>query len=272
MLNFLKNKFNSNTSVFEIEKSNNVIKEIHHTFDTEVDRLFETAKVMNSLETDKSELIDKCHRLKSKGFHSTKEVVESEAEIKRLNNLETENKNKQSLIDAINYFIFNYPNYKFITEDSVKKICAKYNLVYSKVNNYIGTVPDKNLKHIEEFKIKEDDECYEKTFVGGWKRRKIHATFISYVEHKKIQNENLRKIFSLYDTDDSEKCPLEIVAPLKDFNAHNMNLEGFKLSEKVILDPIVLCPVIYKNSKHYLIVTAWGLEGEDELVVNHKMN
>jgi hypothetical protein len=68
------------------------------------------------------------------------------------------------------------------------------------------------------------------------------------------------------------KCPLEIAAPLKDFNMTGAEVNGFKISKIEIPDPIVLKPVIFNNQKHYLIVTAWGLEAADELVVNANHN
>lgn len=40
--------------------------------------------------------------------------------------------------------------------------------------------------------------------------------------------------------------------------------DGFKLE----YDPIVLQPV----DKGYLVISKWGIEGEDEIVVNQKMN
>jgi hypothetical protein len=64
-----------------------------------------------------------------------------------------------------------YPNNKFITEESVKKICEKYNLVYSTIDRYIGTVPDKNLTEIANFKINDEDKvCYRSRMYigGGW--------------------------------------------------------------------------------------------------------
>lgn len=68
------------------------------------------------------------------------------------------------------------------------------------------------------------------------------------------------------------KCPLEIAAPLKDFNMTGAEVKGFKISKIEIPDPIVLKPVIFNNQKHYLIVTAWGLEAADELIVNQNHN
>ena len=48
--------------------------------------------------------------------------------------------------------------------------------------------------------------------------------------------------------------------------------KGHKLENAPILDPIVLQPVYHNNKKHYLIVTAWGIEAEDPLVMNANLN
>lgn len=263
---------------------NEVIEEIHETFYTEVDKLLASAKIANSLDTDKQDLIEKCARLKALGFTNTKEVKEAEAEIARLDELKQDNEAKKTLIEAINYFSFKYPNYKFITEKSVEKICAKYNLVYGAIDRYIGTVPDKNLKHIEDFKVLEDDECfvYEELHYsmfehGEISMRKEYKTSEKFKREQELKNNpdfyhqrmmmhrmNYREI--------NMKCPLEIAAPLKDFNMQGMEVKGHKISKIEIPDPIVLKPVIFNNQKHYLIVTAWGIEAGDELVVNANHN
>lgn len=67
-------------------------------------------------------------------------------------------------------------------------------------------------------------------------------------------------------------APLEIAAPRKDFNMTDMEVRDFKIQKIEIPDPVVLCPVLHKGTKHYLIVTAWGPEASDDLVVNQKMN
>lgn len=261
---------------------NEVIEEIHETFYTEVDKLLASAKIANSLDTDKQDLIEKCARLKALGFTNTKEVKEAEAEIARLDELKRDNEAKKTLIEAINYFSFKYPNYKFITEKSVEKICAKYNLVYGAIDRYIGTVPDKNLKHIEDFKVLEDDECfvfeelYRGMFGNGERSmRKEYRTFQRYSADREAKKEMgyhhyHRMSFDIRTID--MKCPLEIAAPLKDFNMEGMEVKGHKISKIEIPDPIVLKPVIFNNQKHYLIVTAWGLEAGDELVVNANHN
>jgi len=67
-------------------------------------------------------------------------------------------------------------------------------------------------------------------------------------------------------------APLEIAAPLKDFDTSGMEVNDFKLSKIEVPDPVVLHPVMFKGVKHYLIVTCWGLEATDELVVNQRNN
>lgn len=263
---------------------NEVIEEIHETFYTEVDKLLASAKIANSLDTDKQDLIEKCARLKALGFTNTKEVKEAEAEIARLDELKRDNEAKKTLIEAINYFSFKYPNYKFITEKSVEKICAKYNLVYGAIDRYIGTVPDKNLKHIEDFRVVEDDECfvYEELYYsmyGGGVRsmRKEYKTSEHFKREQELKNNTdyYQRSMMMHRMDYREinmKCPLEIAAPLKDFNMEGMEVKGHKISKIEIPDPIVLKPVIFNNQKHYLIVTAWGIEAGDELVVNANHN
>lgn len=294
MFNLFNKKNNSvNTEVgvkeFAKKSTNEIIEEIHESFYSEVDKLLASAKISNSLETNHQELIDKCKRLKALGFTNTKEVKEAEIEIERLNKLRQENEAKKSLIEAINYFSFKYPNYKFITEESVKKICSKYGLIYGSSSLYIGTIPNVNLKHIEDFKIDSDDDCHveQDIFYSSFGDSRIQRT--EYLSGKKIRLEKeekekrfkngeypfdeLRINYSPYFRLIKKMCELEIAAPIKDFNTKGMEVENFKLEAKPMeYDPIVLKPVFFNNQKHYLIVTAWGLEASDELVVNQKMN
>ena len=100
---------------FKNKTTNEIIEEIHESFYTEVDKLLASAKILNCLDTDKNDLIEKCERLKSLGFKNTTEIKEAEAELNRLEKLSNENQSKKTLTEAINYFSFKYPNYKFIT-------------------------------------------------------------------------------------------------------------------------------------------------------------
>lgn len=257
-----------------------LIEQIHDDFYTEVDKLIISAKSANSLETNKQELLDKCERLTKLGFTNTKEVLEARKEITRLEDLKKENLKKERLFEAINYFSVKYPTYKFITEDSVKKICEKYTLFYSTIDNYIGTVPDKNLKHIEDFKISNEDRCCtKKSLIRG---REDYCSYREYeLSNKKPEDINSGIINGwVYhglpsSTSTINICKLEIVAPEKDFDTKNLVRKGewrFGQKEVEIPDPIVLQPVLYHNEKYYLIITAWGEEASDSMVVNHLNN
>ncbi len=257
-----------------------IIEEIHETFYTEVDRLLSEAKISKSLHTDKQELIDKAKRLKELGFAASKEVLEAESEIQRLGFIQSENNQKKELIDAINYFSLKYPMYKFITEESVKKICANYGLIYGEVQLYTGTIPEKNLKHMEEFSVLEKDDAYLQRYeFGGYRSNTVIQNIYydrgTYKLQKQFHENDPRDDYGSmyhYTKRDFLKAPLEIAAPSKDFDLSKMEVNDFKIIKMEIPDPIVLKPVIFNGKKHYLIVTAWGLEASDELVMNPKHN
>lgn len=264
---------------------NDIIEEIHESFFGEVEKLLAEAKISNSLETEYQTLIDKCERLKALGFTNTAEVKSAEAEIGRLRGLKRANDEKEILIDAIEYFSSKYPNYKFITTESTEKICEKYGLVIGSTDKYTGTVPDKNLKHIEDFKVDEVDDCYlSEHFDPENHRRRQFSWFEGYLNGEEFNLKMVRKFDGfngpVYITGGSRdnmfqitKETLNIVAPLKDFDMEKSELKGTQIVDKVeIPDPIVLKPVCYKNRKYFLIVTAWGLEAADELVVNPNHN
>jgi len=246
---------------------------LNRLFNTEVDRLLADAKILTSTETSLQPLLDKYEKLKALGFINTQECKDAVAEIARLHAIKHENANKEQLTEAVNYFSMKYPNNKFITEESVKKICSKYNLVYGTVDKYIGTVPNKNLAEIANFKIHDEDKaCFRaRTYISnnwGWKNE-VEITLMSYTMMKAITP--TKNYDPHYDIEYNE-CKLEIAAPVSDFNMRDYEVKDFKLSEIHIPDPVVLQPVLFKNTKYYLILSAWGQEATDELVVNQKFN
>jgi hypothetical protein len=264
---------------------NDIIEEIHESFFGEVEKLLAEAKISNSLETEYQTLIDKCERLKALGFTNTAEVKSAEAEIGRLRGLKRANDEKEILIDAIEYFSSKYPNYKFITTDSVTKICEKYGLVRGSTDKYTGTVPDTNLKHIEDFKVDEIDDCYVSEPFDMDNHRAYHLSWIDgYLNGAEFKLKETHERHGSNGTTYLTAGPnntafqitketLNIVAPLKDFDMKKSELKGTQIVDKVeIPDPIVLKPVCYKKRKYFLIVTAWGLEAADELVVNPNHN
>lgn len=256
-------------NIFKTEpkvNNNALVAEIHNAFYTEVDRIKEFALDKHSLETGSQELIEKGKRLRALGFVSTQEVKEAQQETNRLSELKKENLKKESLVRAIEYFSFKYPHYKFITEESVKKICSKYGLIYGDIKYYKGTVPDINLDHIEKFKIAKEDKCYSITVIRRWEFKNGSST--SFVNLETYLN--TEALFTSSESTSKSICSMEIVAPSEDFDMTRMEVKDHKLS--AIPDPIVLQPVFFEDYKYYLIVTAWGEESSDQLVVNEKLN
>lgn len=256
MFTFLKNRKIER----DREKKNMIIDQIHSDFLTEVDKLLEQAKISKPIEIVNEELEQRANRLQKLGFTSVADVSKIQQIRTQVSAIKLENEQKASLVRAIDYYSLHYPNYKFITEESVKVICKKYNLVYGEVKDYIGTVPEKNLKQIEQFRLREEDMVYKDSFTGEYVNHEIVSFYVN-------NSSNWQGYNPLYRY--TSVSIFGIVAPQKEFNMTKRKIENYQV---VIDDPIVLHPVIFDNKKHYLIVTAWGQEASDEIVVNHKMN
>jgi len=263
------------TEVMDPRSNEEIIAEIHETFNTEVERLLEGTKVKASLHTDKEILLAKSRRLANLGFTNTTDTLKGRKEADRINKLRSANLEKDLLNETILHFQNKYPLYKFITEVSVKRICEKYGLVYGPIGRYEGFVPEKNLVEIENFKVEDEDKAYHT--VDYHYSTYDDSVTVKYYSKKaydyRYEQHRARSYSSGRNASFEGQAPFEIAAPVKDFNTDNMVLSGSKLSLKVTPpDPIVLQPVMFKDKKHYLIVTAWGEEASDPLVVNEKLN
>lgn len=236
-----------------------VVLEIHREFETSADKLLKQAlDAVNSVKPVISE--EKAKLLKKYGFNKVEEVVKQEAV-----NMQVEFSKKQ--IDTIKYYRQNYPFNKFIFPDQVKEICNKYNLVFGGVSAYKGFVPEKNLREIDNFKLKEEDYRYVQSYRGdSWTSE---LTYEQYQEVlKSIKDENTGDIYRNH-VHITKNENLQICAPIHDMDTTNKNLvDGYKL-EDIPLDPVVLMPV---RGGGYLIVTCWGDEASDPLVLNETLN
>lgn len=267
-MNFLKKETKDKKSFSpNIFKSNDsIVAEIHETFYTEVDRLLEEAKKLESTETNLQDELKKAERLKKLGFNRAKIVSKATKEERRIQEIEEENKEKVLLGEIIMYFSNKYPLYRFITQDSVIQICDKYGLIFGPVSKYTGDVPDKNLEIMEKFEIKKEDKLY--TCFNEYYDQIEEISYENYRKEQNSEGDNYEDY--IYDF---EEAPLEIVAPSKDFDHQGMELHGLHLTPKIeVKDPIVIQPVFHKERKGYLIVTAWGEEAGDENVVNPLSN
>lgn len=229
-----------------------IIMQIHKEFETSADKLLQQALehvngTKHVLSKEKSSL------LKKHGFRMTKEVLEQ-------NKIDKEEALSKSQIEIITYYKQNYPFNKFIFPDQVKAICEKYNLVFGNVSSYKGFVPEKNIKEIDNFKLKEGDVAYYKMFLGGWRESKESITKKEYDD---AMFNNIRRNMYHYSKDEE----LMICAPIHDMNTNDMKIEdGYKL---VPLDPVVLQPV---RGGGFLVLTAWGDESKDPIIQNEILN
>lgn len=252
------------------------VQEIHNEFFSAEERLLQEAKEL--IANPQVAKANKAERYTKLGFGSCKPVKEA---------LELADKHLKSkeLQKTIEYFQQHYPANKFITEPEVKRICEKYGLLLGDATNYIGDIPEKNLGEIERFKLRQEDFMEKERGLFFWSRtveEEQRSESIGFVSSRRRQS-GLSDWLSdygmmmprmAYGVDpyprdqakvEKEKPAFKICAPKQDFNtAGYVVTEGFKL----IYDPVVLQPV----KGGFLIVSAWGEEASDELVVNTKLN
>lgn len=220
------------------EVDSTLIEEIHYEFLTAGDRLLQNAK-SQLREIDKNEE-QKIQKLKKYGFNNVKQITETESE-------RIKAQWGKSLIEAICDFNIKYVGYKFITHSIALSICKKYNLVLGDVDQYKGFVPTKNLKEIDDFYNKFPDLLVVKKQIryGGM------IFLMPYV----LETNNTR-----------------ICAPLKDMKTEGYSLSG-RVFSKHVPDPVILSYIKHSNgTSGYIIVTAWGDEASDPLVLNEKLN
>lgn len=253
MFNFFNKTKKSKVSTINAVQ---LVEKIHNEFDTAADRLLDEAKsiIANSD-------IEKGERLKAIGFSNAAPVKKSETALQ-----------KKELAEKIEYYQVFYPNNKFITDEEVERICKKYGLLFGETRNYIGNIPEKNLKEIEAFVLREEDmkvvtnfDDYIRREASIRRMESLSAMTNSMLGRPTYQsperkNEPPKELITR-----TVKPQFKICAPEKDFDTFGMVVrDGFKLE----YDPIVLQPV----DKGYLVISKWGIEGEDEIVVNQKMN
>jgi hypothetical protein len=205
------------------ERYSDVITQVHTEFATAGEKLYQEALLI--INSQKILNDEKVQRLINLGFTATKEVIEAETIIKN-------RKINEKIVKQVSYYRENYPFQKFITQDQVTIICKKYGLIQGSIDQYTGFVPEKNLKTMESFELKERDA----------KKLSYNAGF------------------------DNQ---FQIAAPQKDFKiSDRQEVKNHKIVDKPVPDPVILAPVV----GGFLIVTAWGDEASDPLIVNEINN
>ncbi len=281
--------------LFKRKTPQQLVAEIHNEFDTAEDRLLLQAEnVLKELGIDTEQAITaKAEWLKKLGFVNSSPVkwVENNSLVKT-----------REQAEVIRYYKQAYPFQKFLTEAELERICAKYNLVFAPVANYIKDVPEKNLNEIEKVAdLRSNDMLLNSIFCnwkfdnsfpitgskGNWmpmrsKWRMILPTTIqgqhfysvyTLSEYlNKIYDTGFRYIVGSIDNGTINKQGLFICAPQSHFNTDGLKKAGkfgfLKITVTEVKDPIV-----FRYCRGGVqVLSKWGLEADDELLVNEKMN
>lgn len=252
-------------------------KDIHADFFGAEERLFVDAVGLTQRRLPNKDAF--AQRFVKIGFGKAKAVKDYEDLLAR-------QKQSPMLVSVIEYFRTYYPSNKFITESEVKRLCEKYGLLLGDAENYKGDMPEKNLVEIERFKLRKED--YSEKISFNWvylpevlglngissRRRGLSRSYdrMTAAYYGLMMNTpSYAMLADPYLTEkkkndvEREQPAFKICAPKEDFDTR-----GFEVRDGYILvyDPIVLQPVSFKDIQGYLIITAWGDEANDEMVVN----
>ena len=203
-------------------------------------------------------LLKEANRILKKDLIAEKLFKAGFTSIGRVKAMEQHNDFKR-MAETVKHYQEKYPLYKFIAPEQVKSVCKKYNLYCGNVGMYIGDIPDKNIREILKFKLKEEDAPSKET---GWVHSSNNQTnFDEILLAEGKWCEKKEEVFL-----DREK-QMSICAPKEMFDMSNSwdnSAIGVKDGFMLVLDPIVLQPV----KGGYLVVSKWGLEAGDAEVVN----
>lgn len=279
-----------------------VVKRIHNEFNIAGERLLQES--LSIIENAEKIDINKAIRLNNVGFVNNP-LLSKAKQIEELTNYPA--KIAKLVID----YKQTYPLHKFISHLDVEKICKKYNLILGGTDDYIGFVPEKNIKEIEFFNTNYNSikkrfllqDVQISGFFDNIFSTKMHMKYWAVKNFIKKNNSVIKiseKNPFLSDINKDgywQKKAIEFelessFSHLKKDWSININVIKFtRLSAFMICAPqkdmikkknhtnieyvIEYVPdpvVLYPVELGYIIVTAWGDEASDPLVTNHQMN
>lgn len=249
-----------------------IVEAIHREFDEAGEKLLQEALAIINKGTDD---VHKAMRLKKLGFTSAEIVTKTEPQQKLIEISEKD-------AELVQYYRQTYPFLKFLKEEQLDAICKKYNLIYAPVANYIGDVPEKNLREIEQAQpLKKEDEIKPLSFWESEVGRDLSllsfgiigtSLFTKQTNEKmatkeKKRKENISAIKPIEKLQSprtfNDKRGLFIAAPQSHFNLEGLKNEGLGFFKEV-KDPIVFRYV----RGGIQVLSKWGLEAYDEALIN----
>lgn len=188
------------------------------------------------------------------------------------------------------HYKIKYPNNKFIILPQLERVLEKYNLYQRDLECFMGDIPEKNIKDLQNFRVYFQDlrkidklllerivqDC--KNQINSEDYKKLYS-FVFYsvpinlsdcILNLKAANRFIRKNNSYFNS------PLQIASVESLFNekawehgkARILNRDEIQAKSQVDLDPIIT----FEFENAFAIVTAWGDEANDELIFNQQLN
>jgi len=285
--------------MFKLFKSERqVIQEIHDEFDTAEDRLLQQAdSLLKELNIPTQSGIEKkAERLINLGFVNSEVATKSKSLKESADKIKIKIVSTREQAELIRYYKQNYPFQKFLTESELERICKKYNLVFAPVSNYTKDVPEKNICEIEKSPILNTKDTVgieylfrahnqnikkgcpahiKKALLSGIKLRRNHSWEIEN-SIKEIYNTDYTDCikYTSFDHDiiTVDKSGLFIAAPQSHFNLNGLTKKG-KYSFMNVTITEVKDPIVFRYVRGGVqVLSKWGLEASDELLVNEINN
>lgn len=258
-------------AVVPVRSEEEIIAEIHASFDSAQDDLLRQAEKILSENVIPESQRAKAEALRRLGFSAT-------VDVQKLNEIDRATDKSRRLARDIVYYKQKYPFLKFLTIQELDKICTKYGLLHAQVYYYNGDVPDKNLKEIEDAQRLEGSDYPNAgrpaRFVNQktGEVRKFNYEWEIYVDQPKIVDAVDSKEDWQYSKDQDKDNynypfpvttqPLSIAAPKAMFNIQGLTQVGNQLT-LVNKDPIVFRYV----RGGIQVLSKWGLEASDPSLV-----
>lgn len=283
--------------MFNFKTANELVMEIHEEFDTAEDRLLKQAdKLMAELNIPTETSIElKANKLEKLGF------LNSESVSKAIGFRKYREKQKLTLVstkeqaELIRYYKQEYPFQKFLTILELERICEKYSLVFAPVKYYIKDVPDKNIKEIEnsaDLKVCDmPNDLVTIKITDFWgtcpkEIRKLLSKEVGYSKYGEYSSESnvamLVKdlgyigdykgpIYNRAEIKEVDRHGLFICAPQSHFNLAGLTKKGYGFLNVTIRE--IKDPIVFRYVRGGIqVLSKWGLEGEDESLINEKLN
>ena len=203
----------------------------------------------------------------------TAEQIHKEFRADLMSGVTEEEKNSLSIIGyreiAPESIRLRFPLHKIISQNKAVSICQKYNLKICPLGQFVGSIPQKNVKEVNDFVKQHMRYNVEYRFGSIFKKDENKLVGVDRIDA-------IRKEKNYYDS--QPNLSFYICAP------ENLIVTDRDRSDVVLMspDPIILAEwrgwvendkeFDYRLRDYRIIVTAWGIEASDENVVNEKNN